>query len=151
MRHWIVLFLMTISAGRFPGFGKICLLRKWQGKSEATENGRFAHSILLKVSLWPWFEGKKKDIKFVYTVSRIMYGHCAARSHLSKFKIIEKGMFVWLKDYEKVDHLIWHCREASPNRCTHCTWCATYRPKFVCSEEVAGYEVLSGFLLKSWN
>jgi hypothetical protein len=38
-------------------------------------------------------------------------------------------------------------REAPSNRCTYCTRCAAYDscPGFVCSEEVAGDEVLCGF------
>jgi hypothetical protein len=44
-------------------------------------------------------------------------------------------------------------REARSNRCTHCIRCAAWDswPGFVCSEEVAGDEVLSGFPRKSWN
>jgi hypothetical protein len=59
------------------------LLREWQGKNNAADPGIFAHSILPKVSLRPWFEGQKEDRKFVSTVSRVMSGHCTARSHLS--------------------------------------------------------------------
>jgi hypothetical protein len=47
---------------------------------------------------------------------------------------------------------IWD-RKAPSNRCTHCTRCAAWDfcPGFVmCSEEVAGDEVLSGFPRKSW-
>jgi hypothetical protein len=51
---------------------------------------------------------KRKDRKFVSTVSRIMSGHCTARSHLSRFRIVEGAMCIFLKDYETVDHLIWY-------------------------------------------
>jgi hypothetical protein len=38
-----------------------------------------------------------------------MSGLCAARSHLSRFRIVEEATCMCLKDYETVDHLIWHC------------------------------------------
>jgi hypothetical protein len=38
-----------------------------------------------------------------------MSGHCATRSHLSRFGIFEEAMCVCLGDYETVDHLIWQC------------------------------------------
>jgi hypothetical protein len=87
------------------------LLRKWQGKWNAAYTGDFVHSILPSVSLRPWFEGQREDRKFVFTVLRIMSGHCirTPRSHLSRFKIVERAICLCLKDYEKVDHLIWHC------------------------------------------
>jgi hypothetical protein len=37
-----------------------------------------------------------------------MSGHCIARSHLSRFRIV--AICVCLKDSETVDHLIWHCK-----------------------------------------
>jgi hypothetical protein len=49
-----------------------------------------------------------------------MSGHCAARSHLSRFGIVEGAMCVCLKDYETVDHLLWYCErfEAERHRLT---------------------------------
>jgi hypothetical protein len=43
------------------------------------------------------------------TVSRVLSGHCFARSHLSRFRTVEDLMCVCAGDYETVDHLIWHC------------------------------------------
>jgi hypothetical protein len=73
----------------FQGLARSVLLREWQGKWDAADTGRFAHSILPKVSLRPWFDGQKEDTIFVYTVSRIMSVHCTARSHFSRFRIVE--------------------------------------------------------------
>jgi hypothetical protein len=44
-------------------------------------------------------------------------------------------------------------REASSDRCIHCTGCAAWDSclGFVCSEELEGDEVVSGFPRKSWN
>jgi hypothetical protein len=70
---------------------------------------QFAHSILPKVSLHPWFAGQKVDRSFVTSVSRIMSGHSSARSHLDRFRIVEDPMCVCLNAYEPVNHLIWHC------------------------------------------
>jgi hypothetical protein len=39
-------------------------------------------------------DGQGEDRKFVSTVSRIMSGHCTARSHLSRFGIVEGVMCV---------------------------------------------------------
>jgi hypothetical protein len=138
----------------FQGLARSVLLREWQGKSDAADTGRFAHSILPKVSLWPWFEGQSEDRKFVSTVSRIMSGHCAARSHLSRFGIVEEAMCVcaWgtMKPLDMALRKI-QDREASSNRCIRCTRCAVWDScsGFVCSEEVAGVEELSGFSQKS--
>jgi hypothetical protein len=60
------------------GPARSVLLREWQGKCDAADTGRFAHSILPRVFRRPWFEGLREDRKFVSTVSRIMSGHCAA-------------------------------------------------------------------------
>jgi hypothetical protein len=43
------------------------------------------------------------------TVSRVLSGHCSARSDLDRFRIVEDLMCVCAGDYEAVDHLIWHC------------------------------------------
>jgi hypothetical protein len=95
--------------GDFQGLARSVLLRDWQGKWAAADTRRFAHSILPKVSLRPWFEGQREDRKFVSTVSRIMSGHCTARSHLNRFRIVEGAACICLKEYETVDHFIWHC------------------------------------------
>jgi hypothetical protein len=85
----------------------------------------------------------------------MMSGHCAARSHLSRFKIVDEAMCVCLKDYETVYHLIWHCErfETERRRLTDALNLQPGTPVrgYVCSEEVAGDEVLSGFPRKSWN
>jgi ribonuclease HI len=73
--------LLTVD---FQGLAESVLLREWQEKKNATDTGRFTHFILSKVSLRPWFEGQREDMKF-FTVSRIMSGRCTARSHLSRF------------------------------------------------------------------
>jgi hypothetical protein len=100
----------------FQGLARSVLLREWQGKWNDADAGRFAHSILPKVFLRPWFEGQREDRKFVSTVSRIMSGHCATRSHLSRYRIVEEAMCVCLMEYETVDHLIWHCRRVETER-----------------------------------
>jgi hypothetical protein len=53
---------------------------------------------------------------FVISVSRIMSGHSSVRSHLDRFRIVEDPMCVCLKDYESVDHLIWHCERFGSER-----------------------------------
>jgi hypothetical protein len=78
------------------------------------DHGRFAHSILPRVSLRPWFEGQKKERSFVTSVSRLMSGHSSVRSHLHIFGIVEGPMCV--QDYETVDHLIWHCERFGSER-----------------------------------
>jgi hypothetical protein len=49
-------------------------------------------------------------------VSRITSGHCAARSHLIRYRIVEEAMCECLKDYETVDHLIRHCERFETER-----------------------------------
>jgi hypothetical protein len=93
----------------FQGLIRSVLLREWKEKWNAAYTGRFAHSMLLKVSLRPSFEGQRENKNFVSTVSRIMSGHCTARSHLSRFRIFEGAICMYLRDYETVDHLIWQC------------------------------------------
>jgi hypothetical protein len=93
----------------FQGLARSVLLRDWQGQWDAADPVRFTHFILPKVSLRLWFEGQSEDRKFLSTVSRMISGHCTARSHLSRFRIVEEAICVCLKDYDTVDHLIWHC------------------------------------------
>jgi hypothetical protein len=100
----------------FQGLARSVLQREWQGKWDAADTGRFTHSILSRVSLRPWFESQRENRKFVSTVLRIMSGHCATRSHLSRFGIVEEVMCVCLADYETMDHLIWHCRRFETER-----------------------------------
>jgi hypothetical protein len=57
------------------GLTRSVLLKKKQEKWNATDTGRFAHSILPGVSLRPWFEGQREHIHFVFTVSSIMSGN----------------------------------------------------------------------------
>jgi hypothetical protein len=49
-------------------------------------------------------------------MSRIMSGHFTARSHLSRFRIVEEAICICLRDYETVDHLIWHCERFETER-----------------------------------
>jgi hypothetical protein len=79
-------------------FGKICFAERVAGEWDAADTSRFALSILPKVSLRPWFDGQGEDRKFVSTVSRIMSGHCTARSHLSRFRINEGAICICLKE-----------------------------------------------------
>jgi hypothetical protein len=72
------------------------------------DTGRLAHSIFPHVTLRPRFEDQKEERRFVCTVSRVLCGHCSARSHLDTFRIVEDLMCVCAGDYETVDHLIWH-------------------------------------------
>jgi hypothetical protein len=50
----------------FQGLARSVLLREWQGKRDAADTGRFAHSILSRVSLRPWFEGQREDWKICF-------------------------------------------------------------------------------------
>jgi hypothetical protein len=51
----------------FQSLARSFLLKEWQGKWDAADNGRFAHFILLKVSLLPWCKDQREDRKFVST------------------------------------------------------------------------------------
>jgi hypothetical protein len=68
-----------------------------------------------KVSLRLWFAGQKEE-SFATSVYRIMSGHSSVRSHLDRFRIVEGPMCVCLKDYDTVDHLIWHCERFGSER-----------------------------------
>jgi hypothetical protein len=85
----------------------------------------------------------RKDRKFVSTVSRIMSGHCTARSHLIRFRIVEEAVCIFLKDYETVDHLIWHYEKFKTERRRLTDALTALDVQLVCSEEVAGDEILS--------
>jgi hypothetical protein len=88
------------------------LLREWQKGWDLADTSRFAHSIH-----GPWFEGHKEERSIVtLSVSRIMSGHSSVRSHLDRFRIVENPMWVCLKDYETMDHLIWHCERFGSER-----------------------------------
>jgi hypothetical protein len=90
----------------FLGSARYVLLLEWQRRWDAAVTSRFApysrgylFNLVLRV--------KERTVKKNSTVSRIMSG--AAQSHLSRFRIVEGVMCVFLKDYEIVDYLIWHC------------------------------------------
>jgi hypothetical protein len=100
----------------YQSFARPVLLREWQRKWDLADTGRFAHFILPKVSLRPWFEGQKEERTFVISVSRIMSEHSSVRSYLERFRIVEDLMCVCLKDFETVDHLIWHCERFGSER-----------------------------------
>jgi hypothetical protein len=86
-------FDRPLSPVDFQGLARSVLLTEWQGKW----NDADAHSILSKVSLGLRFKGRTGNL---FPLSR---------SHLSRFRIVEEAMFVCLKDYETVDHSVWHC------------------------------------------
>jgi hypothetical protein len=50
----------------FQGLARSVLLRKWQEKWNASDTGRFAHSILHRVSLRPWFGSKEPQLYPLY-------------------------------------------------------------------------------------
>jgi hypothetical protein len=100
----------------FQSLARPVLLREWQGRWDLADHGRFAHSILPRVSLRPWFEGQKEERSIVTSVSRIMSGHSSVRSHWDRFGIFEGPMCVCRQDDETVDHLIWHCERFGPER-----------------------------------
>jgi hypothetical protein len=64
------------------GLAKSVLLREWQGKWDAADIGRFAHSILPNVSIGPWFEGKMEDKKFFLVI--VLLGHTRVDLRWSK-------------------------------------------------------------------
>jgi hypothetical protein len=86
-----VVFERPLPPVDFQGLARSVLLRVWQ---DATDTGRFSHSILPKVFLRPWFEDQREDRKFVSTVSRIKSGYCTARSHLGRFRIVEGAICI---------------------------------------------------------
>jgi hypothetical protein len=100
----------------FQSLARPILLREWQRRWDLADHGRFAHSILPRVLLRPWFEGQKEERSFVTSVSRIISRHSSVRSHLDRFGIVEGPMCVCLQDYGTVDHLIWHCQRFGSER-----------------------------------
>jgi hypothetical protein len=89
----------------FQSLARPVLLRDWQRKWDSADHGRFAHSILPRVSLRPWFEGQNEGRSFVTSVSSIMSRHSSVRSHIG-FGIVEDPMCVCLQDCETMGRLI---------------------------------------------
>jgi hypothetical protein len=88
----------------------------------------------------------------VSTVLRIMSGNCIALSHLSilkiyRFRIVEEALCLCLKDYETVDHLIWHCKRYGTAKDVQ----LGILVRDLCALKKWGDEVLPGFPRKSWN
>jgi hypothetical protein len=54
-------FDRPLSPVDFQCLARPVLPRDLQGKWDAADTGRFAHSILPRVSLQPWFEGHRED------------------------------------------------------------------------------------------
>jgi hypothetical protein len=83
------IFDRILSPCYFQSLARPVLLREWQKKWDLADTGRFALSILPKVSLRPWFQGQKEERSFVTSVSRITSGHSSVQSHLDRFRIVE--------------------------------------------------------------
>jgi hypothetical protein len=78
----------------FRGLARSVLLRV-TGEVGLCRHCRFANSNT-------WFEARREDRKFVSTVTRIISGHFTARTHLSRFRIVEGAVcilewsdFIW--------------------------------------------------------
>jgi hypothetical protein len=56
----------SLSSVDFQGLARSVLLKERQGKFEAANTGRFTHSIHPRVSLRPWFDGRKEDRRILY-------------------------------------------------------------------------------------
>jgi hypothetical protein len=76
------IFDRLLSPCDFQSLARPVLLKEWQKKWDLADTGRFAHSILPKISLRPWFKVQKEEMSFVTCVSRIVSGHISVRSHL---------------------------------------------------------------------
>jgi hypothetical protein len=50
------------------------MLKHWQAEWDVADTGRFAHSIIPKVTTRAWFEGHREERGFVCTISRVMSG-----------------------------------------------------------------------------
>jgi hypothetical protein len=59
-------FHRTFSPDNVQVLARSVLLNEWQEKWDAVDKGRFAHSIITKVSLLPWFEGQREDRNFCF-------------------------------------------------------------------------------------
>jgi hypothetical protein len=64
------IFDRRLSPCDFQSLARPVLLRKWQKQWDLTDigHGQFAHSILPKVSLRPWFEGQNEEGSFLTSV-----------------------------------------------------------------------------------
>jgi hypothetical protein len=54
-------FDRPLYSSNFQSLARTALMRAWQAKSDT---GRFTHSIIPDVTLWPWFEGQKEERNF---------------------------------------------------------------------------------------
>jgi hypothetical protein len=59
------IFDRPLSPCDFQSLARPVLLREWQKKWDLADTGRYAHYVLPKVSLRPWFEGQKGERSFV--------------------------------------------------------------------------------------
>jgi hypothetical protein len=54
------IFERPLSSSGFQSLGRPALMRAWQAKWDSADTSRFAHSIFLDETLWPWFECRKE-------------------------------------------------------------------------------------------
>jgi hypothetical protein len=66
-------------------------MRAWQAKWDSAVTGRFPYSIFPDVTLRPWFEGQKEEIRFVCTVSK------AAKNRLDRLMLFLRQSISILK------------------------------------------------------
>jgi hypothetical protein len=67
----------------------------------------------------------REELCYLYFLNNVSR-HSSVQSHLDRFRIVEYPICVCLKDYETVDHLIWHCDQGLDQRDTDLLM---YRPK----------------------
>jgi ribonuclease HI len=95
-----------------PDFKKLSkhqMLQKWKTKWKNCDTGRLTHSIFPEVTVKPWFHEFQEERGVITTISRIITGHCSAKSHLNRFNIVDDPLCVCRENYETVDHLMWEC------------------------------------------
>jgi hypothetical protein len=93
------------------------------------------------VSLGSWFERVGEERGYVCTVSRLMSGHTATRSHLNRFSIVDSPLCICGDGYETIDHLIWSCPKYESERIslklslTRCGYVGDSPIRDVCAEK----------------
>jgi ribonuclease HI len=99
----------------FPTF-KATMLQKWQQRWRNDDMGRYTFSIYPQVSLLPWFSKLQFTRPIITQISRLISNHTRVKSHLNRINIVSEALCACEKDYETIDHLLWHCPLHQSNR-----------------------------------
>jgi hypothetical protein len=109
-------FATPVRPSDFRPLSRSRMLDGWQCGWSGGAMGRCIYSILLSVSLVPWFRRFDSSRCVVTSINRMMSNHSCLRSNLGRIDIVENLLCICLRDNETIDHVMWSCERYDSER-----------------------------------